>query len=101
MAALSLEMGYPANNLAGPPATITFEDTGDLKPVIFDHKGHLKEGLECKNCHSSVFKMKVGSSDKGNAMTMKSMKAGQFCGACHDGKKTFSVNTSCKKCHNG
>jgi len=34
-------------------------------------------------------------------MTMAAMNEGKFCGACHDGKKAFSVKApaDCAKCH--
>jgi c(7)-type cytochrome triheme protein len=30
---------------------------------------------------------------------MKQMEKGKSCGACHDGKKAFSVKGECAKCH--
>jgi c(7)-type cytochrome triheme protein len=30
---------------------------------------------------------------------MKQMEKGKSCGACHDGKKAFSVKGDCAKCH--
>jgi len=34
-------------------------------------------------------------------LTMAAMNEGKFCGACHDGKKAFSVKApaDCVKCH--
>ena len=85
----------------GPPQDVTFTDTKLFPPVVFSHKGHLDLGLKCGNCHSDIFKMKEGAANEGNALTMKAMKGGQFCGACHNGDKAFSVNGNCKKCHSG
>ncbi len=30
---------------------------------------------------------------------MKQMQQGKSCGACHNGKKAFSVKGDCVKCH--
>ena len=37
----------------------------------------------------------------GAKMPMAAMNEGKFCGACHDGKKAFSVKApaDCVKCH--
>lgn len=85
----------------GPPDEITFTDTKLFPPVVFPHKGHLKFDLKCGSCHPKLFQMKTGSANEGNALTMKAMKAGQFCGSCHNGNQAFSVNGDCKKCHSG
>ena len=51
-----------------------------------------------------LFKMKKGTS---GPLTMEKMKAGELCGACHDGKTeiggvrvfTVAADTSCSRCH--
>lgn len=80
---------------------ILFSDTKG-KAVTFSHKIHVTDkGLKCPDCHMKVFKMKKGSADKDNALTMKSINEGKFCGVCHGtGKKAFSTKGSCSKCHN-
>jgi len=62
--------------------------------VVFDGKTHADSGSKCADCHSKpkLFEMKKVP------LTMNDMKAGKSCGACHDGKKAFSV-TECVKCH--
>jgi len=62
--------------------------------VVFDGKAHADAGLKCNACHPSLFKMKKD----GDKMTMDDMKAGKFCGTCHDGTKAFAVK-ECAKCH--
>jgi len=49
--------------------------------------------LSCDNCHTSIFKMKAGA----DPITMKNIKAGEFCGRCH-GKVAFDAN-ACDLCH--
>ena len=65
-------------------------------PVVFSGKSHFKAGLRCKDCHDGIFQKK-----RGQAMTMKEMDEGKYCGACHNGKKAFSTadKKNCGRCH--
>jgi len=77
--------------------TVEFEGKGAGK-VVFDGKAHADKGAKCADCHQSgLFKMKKGA----DAITMKDMEAGKFCGACHNGTKAFGVKDAadCAKCH--
>ena len=77
--------------------TVEFDGKGAGK-VVFDGGVHAKAGLKCADCHSSgIFKMKKG----GDAITMKDINDGKFCGACHNGTKAFSAKdaANCSKCH--
>ena len=77
--------------------TVEFDGKGAGK-VVFNGKAHADAGLKCADCHQSgLFKMKKGA----DAITMKDMEAGKFCGACHNGTKAFSVKdaANCGKCH--
>ena len=78
---------------------ILFSDTKKFPPVLFSHKNHREIGNQCTDCHDTIFQKKKGSTDAGNAMTMKVMKKGKFCGTCHNGEKAFTVRRFCKKCH--
>lgn len=73
-----------------------FIQTKDFGTVTFTHSIH---GINCANCHPKVFKKKNNS----NHTTMKWMEKGKSCGACHNGKKAFSVaeKSKCAKCHAG
>jgi c(7)-type cytochrome triheme protein len=94
-AALMLMIG---NAMAVPPGK-TLEFASPMGKVHFDGKVHADKGLKCADCHSKpkLFEMKQGK-DK---ITMAAMNEGKFCGACHDGKKAFSVKgpADCVKCH--
>ena len=70
---------------------------GPLGKVEFSGKVHADHGLKCKDCHNKIFKMKKGA-DK---ITMHEINEGEFCGACHNGKKAFKANDPkhCKTCH--
>ncbi|MFQ5449923.1 MAG: c(7)-type cytochrome triheme domain-containing protein [Nitrospinaceae bacterium] len=81
---------------------IWFKDTKKFKHVLFSHEKHLKAGNKCENCHEKIFHKKKGSNDKENAITMKVIKKGKFCGTCHNGETAFNVTGPyCKKCHVG
>ena len=71
------------------------EGTDDIPPAIFPHWIHRMQ-YKCQACHDTPFKMKAGE----NLVTMDEIQAGQWCGACHDGKAAFISNLStCNRCH--
>ena len=78
---------------------IDFKTVGDEGKVTFSHENHTeKQKIECKECHTKVFKMKKGADN----ITMAAMKEGKFCGgACHNGKRAFDASApeNCAKCH--
>jgi c(7)-type cytochrome triheme protein len=60
--------------------------------AYFPHSAHT-EWLSCKNCHKNIFPYKR------NPATMKEMRSGASCGACH-GKNNVAFSLSaCKRCH--
>ena len=70
---------------------------GSIGPVTFQHATHEPRGLGCTECHTRLFSMARG---KGR-LTMASMAAGQNCGACHNGTKSFAAMDTghCMTCH--
>lgn len=62
-------------------------------PTGFSHKSHLAVSPDCGVCHPALFATKATK-----RFSMADMKKGKSCGACHDGKKAFSVDT-CVTCH--
>ncbi len=104
---LAVAIGFvPAASYAQKgPADFQFENVkGSPGTVTFSHEKHKEAGeAKCSNCHTKIFKMKKGPAGE---LTMAKMKAGEGCGACHDGKEhngkaVFSVSdtASCSKCH--
>jgi len=95
LATLVLSVGTA---MAVPPGK-TVEFAAPMGKVTFDGKVHADKGLQCANCHVTpkLFEMKKS----GNKMPMAAMNEGKFCGACHDGKKAFSVKdpANCARCH--
>ncbi len=78
---------------------ITFKAKGsNLGPVIYSHENHVNTAKnKCTDCHTKIFPMKK----QDLKITQDSLTKGMFCGACHDGKKAFSVaaQADCTKCH--
>lgn len=76
--------------------------TKPVKAVVFSHKIHTHDaGLQCDSCHNSIFEMAAGTAEKNKDFNMKSIYAGKYCGACHDGTMAFAANTRCTICHVG
>lgn len=67
-------------------------------PVVFSHDTHLLKNKDCRVCHSAIFNLA-----KKRTYSMQEMEKGLSCGACHNGKKAFSVapEKNCTKCHRG
>jgi c(7)-type cytochrome triheme protein len=62
----------------------------------FSHEAHVnKAALKCKDCHPAIFQMAEGY----GKTKMADMAKGLSCGACHNGKKAFTVKANCVKCH--
>ena len=79
---------------------IYFPDTHYMPPAWFSHEKHIFAGVHCRDCHNKLFPSKEGATDVNNALTMKAMENGKFCGRCHDGEKAFKVvGKDCLKCH--
>jgi len=67
-------------------------------PVSFSHWKHRRK-YTCGVCHSEL-----GFSFKSNLtpVTEAECRAGNYCGACHDGRTAFGhEKPNCGKCHNG
>lgn len=66
-----------------------------MDPVVFSHRTH-RTKYTCRVCHLELeFSMKKG----GSGITREDYLNGRYCGACHDGKTSFSVRFACNLCH--
>lgn len=73
-----------------------YADAAGMRPVVFPHWFH-RIRFRCKVCHADLgFKFKAG----GNKITMAKIIQGKFCGACHNGEISWSVE-NCNMCHSG
>lgn len=87
------------------PPDFSFEQGKDGPgAVTFSHAKHREKIEKCQECHTKVFKMKKGQT---GPLSMDKMKAGEQCGACHNGKTkigstvVFTVDdkNNCERCH--
>lgn len=69
--------------------------TRTVGSVIFSHEKH---GSDCDACHPKIF---LNDRKRHSPVTMQQMEKGRACGACHNGKKAFSVTSNCTTCHAG
>jgi c(7)-type cytochrome triheme protein len=92
---VALALSLPA--FAVPSGKIVVLEPKGAGKVVFDGKMHADKGFKCADCHPGVFKMKKD----GDAITMKDIREGKFCGTCHNGTKAFNAKdaVSCTKCH--
>lgn len=68
----------------------------EIPPAMFPHWVH-RMNFKCYACHDAIFQMKAGA----DAITMDAVRAGKFCGVCHNGKIAFAVGfDTCDRCHN-
>jgi c(7)-type cytochrome triheme protein len=95
IAAAALVLSVQA--FAVPSGKIVVLEPKGAGKVVFDGKMHADKGFKCADCHPGVFKMKKD----GDAITMKDIREGKFCGTCHNGTKAFNAKdaVSCSKCH--
>lgn len=73
-----------------------YADAAGMRPAVFPHWFH-RIRFRCKVCHADLgFQFKAG----GNKITMAKIIEGKFCGACHNGEISWSVE-NCNMCHSG
>lgn len=66
-------------------------------PVPFSHKQHMLQVKgDCVRCHPATFGMV--SPDR-SGLRMASMRRGNECGNCHNGRDAFTVAADCELCH--
>jgi len=64
--------------------------------VLFSHEAHVSgTGLKCTQCHDKLYT----NAKQHRKISMKAMRSGKSCGACHNGKTAFSVKGDCARCH--
>lgn len=113
LVAVALIVGFGLGPLAASPGEaqpkippdFAYEQGKDSPGAVsFSHEKHKEKTEKCTACHTKIFKMKKGQT---GTPTMDKMKAGEQCGACHNGKTkmgsavVFNVDdkANCEKCH--
>ena len=76
-------------------------EKNDQKAVVFPHWSH-RAKYTCRVCHLELeFSMEAGETQ----ITEKAIRAGRFCGNCHNGKIAFAPKgpkgKNCSRCHRG
>ncbi|WP_026842710.1 cytochrome c3 family protein [Citrifermentans bremense] len=80
----------------GKPRDVQFK-VKNAGQTVFSHSNHLaKVKGECRACHNGVV-----ITGKEGRVTMAQMEKGKTCGACHNGKRAFTVAGNCGNCHKG
>ena len=82
------------------PGDIVFERQAqqETPPAVFSHWFH-RIRFRCYVCHPAIFPMKAGG---GPAIKMDDIRAGKYCGACHNGKTAWEASfDTCMRCHVG
>ncbi len=77
---------------------ILFSVTGAAN-VLFSHDQHANATkIGCTECHYALFTTRANH----RKATMTDMQQGRSCGACHNGKRAFTVSDVklCGRCHN-
>jgi len=95
----SIWLTLPHLSFARGPDVLRYEDTKDEPAVLFSHDSHSGPGLNCGDCHYSIFQKRKGDADTEGEMTMKTLDEGKYCGKCHNGEYAFSTKKNCGRCH--
>ena len=82
--------------LAVPPGMKIEFTKSPMGKVTFVGKTHADKGQLCNACHPLLFQQKKGVAQIKLADHQKGEK---FCFACHNGKKAFTSEKNCNKCH--
>jgi c(7)-type cytochrome triheme protein len=85
---------FPAPRLYGRVIIRNYSAGAGLAPVVFDHWVH-RARYTCRLCHVDVgFAMQAGASGIDAATNAQ----GYYCGACHDGERTYGFMPIFKAC---
>lgn len=73
-------------------------EKNNMKPVVFSHWSHRLK-YTCGVCH---LELEFDFKTNGTEITEEDNLAGNYCGACHNGKIAFGhTSENCSKCHSG
>jgi c(7)-type cytochrome triheme protein len=96
LALLTLLAPSPARAEYGDVVLNKRAEKAGMRPVIFPHWFH-RIRFKCNVCHSEIgFTMRAGA----NNIRMADLKAGKFCGACHNKQIAWGLE-NCQLCHSG
>lgn len=87
----------PEPELYGTLTLGNVESLDGRQPVIFPHWLHRYQ-VTCNVCHDELG-IAMGTGQTG--MTEAAIRAGEYCGACHNGEVAFAPEEDCQLCHGG
>jgi c(7)-type cytochrome triheme protein len=102
---MSVALAASASAQPKIPPDYAFPQGKDSPGVVtFSHLKHKEKVEKCQGCHTKIFKMKKS---RPGAFSMQEMRAGDLCGACHNGRTevkgavVFDVDdrSHCERCH--
>lgn len=101
--AMMLATAGLAQTLSRLPQDFPFlRGEGSPGQVIFSHRSHVDQKRpDCTGCHPALFKiLEKGTPAETGPIGHSRMEAGRQCGACHNGRAAFGLD-SCPLCHRG
>ncbi len=78
-----------------PPDRALAQATDSPGVVTFSHDRHIDTGARCSTCHPRRFTMRPPAAGG----HMQRIRRGEECGACHDGRTSFTAARDCGLCH--
>ena len=90
-----------ADHYFAMPPDITLP-TSEASPgvVTFRHSSHLDaKQANCAECHVQRFRILKVHVPTATTPGARDLHSEKFCGACHNGEKSFSVKEDCQLCH--
>lgn len=98
--AQSLDLSVGLEHFQAPPDIVLPQAEESPGPVTFSHTAHLDwNHLRCTSCHAQPYRILKVRERSSPPTVKRDLHSPQFCGACHDGQKAFSVKEDCTLCH--
>jgi c(7)-type cytochrome triheme protein len=92
--------GFAGRYFIMPPDVTLPSTEASPGEVTFRHSSHLDaKQANCAQCHNQRFRILKASMHRPATAGARDLHSAQFCGACHDGEKSFSVKQDCQLCH--
>lgn len=92
--------GFAGRYFTMPPDIILPTTEASPGEVTFRHSSHLDpKQANCTPCHAQRFRILKVNVPPTTTAGARDLHSDQFCGACHNGEKSFSVKEDCQPCH--
>jgi c(7)-type cytochrome triheme protein len=92
--------GFAGRYFTMPPDVTLPTTEASPGQVTFRHSSHLDANqANCTQCHNQRFRILKAKVSNPATAGAQDLHSAQFCRACHDGEKSFSVKEDCQLCH--